>query len=178
KGYLFRLDMRGLDDLAPFFNFSSNQLGEVGGTPTQYRAAQARKPRANVGIFEAGIDLTVEQTDYFRGGFLRSANSLPAGRFVTGQVFAHRRNGRQNVEPRGARDRKRTQRATPDVFDRFGQWTKVNLDVPGQQVRDRRCAATVRHMDHFDAGPCCTSTPAGSRSRSCRSTWRSAHGRS
>jgi hypothetical protein len=48
--YLFRLDARKLDDLAPFLGLLGDQLTEVGGRERKPYVAKVSKPRLDLGI--------------------------------------------------------------------------------------------------------------------------------
>jgi hypothetical protein len=61
------LDIRGADHLAPLFGFVGDQLAEVGGRTGKHNAAQVGKPRFNLGIDEARVDILVELFDDLGG---------------------------------------------------------------------------------------------------------------
>ena len=58
-----RLDAGELDHLGPLFGFFRDELAEVGGRAGKRRAAQVGKPRLDLRIGEARVDLPVELVD-------------------------------------------------------------------------------------------------------------------
>src|SRR5262249_14767590 len=58
-----RLDIGQTDHLAPFLGFLRDELAEVGGRAAKLYAIQIGKPRFDIGIGKAGIDLRVELFD-------------------------------------------------------------------------------------------------------------------
>jgi hypothetical protein len=59
----FRLDTGQPNHLAPFLGFQRDELAEVGRQAAKHRAVQVGKPRLDVGIGKAGIDLPVQLVD-------------------------------------------------------------------------------------------------------------------
>lgn len=60
---LLRLDVGSPDHLGPLLSFFGDELRKVGGRAAKHRAVQVGKPRLDLGIGEAGIDLLVELVD-------------------------------------------------------------------------------------------------------------------
>src|SRR5436309_3426116 len=54
-----RLDVEGPDDVAPLLGFVGDELAKVGGREREHVAAQVGKPRLDLGISEASVDLLV-----------------------------------------------------------------------------------------------------------------------
>jgi len=67
-----RLDVEGPDDVAPLLGFLGDELAKVGGRTRKHGAVEIGKPRLDLGIGEAGIDLLVELVDDFGGRAPRS----------------------------------------------------------------------------------------------------------
>src|SRR5262245_46468855 len=78
-----RLDVEGADHLAPLLGFVSDELCEVGGRERECVAAQVGKPRFELGIDKASVDLLVELLDDLGRSGLRCADAVPAARLVT-----------------------------------------------------------------------------------------------
>src|SRR5262249_58720171 len=55
-----QLDVRGPDHLAPFLGFVGDQLAKIGRREREHVAAQVGKPRLELGIGKASVDLLVE----------------------------------------------------------------------------------------------------------------------
>src|SRR5262245_33445304 len=55
----FRLDARELDHLGPLLGFVGNEFPEIGGRERDHGAAEVGKPRLDLGISKAGVDLLV-----------------------------------------------------------------------------------------------------------------------
>src|SRR5215471_10290400 len=73
-----RLDVECPDDVAPFLRFVGDELAKVGGRQRECVAAQVGKPRLELGIGKASVDLLVELLDDLgrRGRALVSAASV------------------------------------------------------------------------------------------------------
>src|SRR5262245_38627345 len=54
-----RLDARELDHLGPLLGFLGNEFPEIGGRERDHGAAEVGKPRLDLGISKAGVDLLV-----------------------------------------------------------------------------------------------------------------------
>jgi hypothetical protein len=54
-----RLDVEGPDDVAPLLRFVGDELAKVGGRKREHGAAEIGKPRLDIGIGEASVDLLV-----------------------------------------------------------------------------------------------------------------------
>jgi hypothetical protein len=62
-----RLDVEGLDDVAPRLRFLGDELTKIGRRARKHRAAQVGKPRFRLGVGEYLIDLPVELVDDLGG---------------------------------------------------------------------------------------------------------------
>jgi hypothetical protein len=60
---LIRLDTSKLDHFGPLLGFVGNQLSEVGGREHERGATEVGKPRLELGVGEARIDLGIEFSD-------------------------------------------------------------------------------------------------------------------
>jgi hypothetical protein len=58
-----RLDAGELDHLRPFLGFVGDELAKVGGREREHVATQVGKPRLDLRIGEASVDLSVELVD-------------------------------------------------------------------------------------------------------------------
>src|SRR5215467_12788670 len=83
---------RELDHLGPLFGFLADELAEVGGRARKHRAAEVGKPRFNLGISEARIDLIIELLDNLDGRVPGCANAKPLARLIAGHEVTHGRN--------------------------------------------------------------------------------------
>src|SRR5207302_10683871 len=79
---------RGLDHLAPLLGFVGDELPEVGGRAGQRCATQLGKPRLDLGVGEARVDLPVELIDNLEGRVPGCDNAEPNARLVTGHKIA------------------------------------------------------------------------------------------
>src|SRR6266540_1307661 len=91
----FRLEARELDDLRPLLGFVGDQLPEVGIRERKYRDAHVGKPRLDLGISEASIDLAVELLNNRDWRVPGSDNARPAARLKARHRFSDRRNVRK-----------------------------------------------------------------------------------
>src|SRR3984893_12503702 len=64
---LFRLRAGEFDDLGPFFCFFGHEPAEVSGRNGEHGRAKVGKPRPQLGIGEARVDLLVELVDDLGG---------------------------------------------------------------------------------------------------------------
>src|SRR5262249_41254551 len=64
---LFRLEAGELDHLAPLLGFVGDELAKVSGREREHVATEVGKPRLDLGIGEASVDLLVEYVDDFTG---------------------------------------------------------------------------------------------------------------
>src|SRR5215510_10858346 len=76
----FRLDVGRPDHLAPLLSIVGDKLTEVAGRARKDAAAEVGKPRLDIGIGKASIDLLVEFLDDRGRRALRCADALPAAR--------------------------------------------------------------------------------------------------
>ena len=80
-----RLDVECPDDVAPFLRFVGDELAKVGGRQRECVAAQVGKPRLELGIGKASVDLLVELLDDLGRRGLRCADAVPGARLVARQ---------------------------------------------------------------------------------------------
>src|SRR5262245_57245414 len=112
-----RLDVGGPDDLAPFLGFVGDQLFKVDGREREHGATEIGKPRLELGIGEASVDLRVElRNDLGRRG-LRCADAVPEARLISRHELSEGRNVWQRFRAHRGGNRERTQLASPDVLD-------------------------------------------------------------
>src|SRR5262249_40934436 len=110
----FRLDVEGPDDVAPLLSFVGDELAKVGGREHEHVATQVGKPRLDLRIGEASVDLSVELVDDLGRRGLRCAGAVPTARLVTWHELSHGRDVGQRVRAyrgdrrRGARVRRRS----------------------------------------------------------------------
>ena len=88
--------------LAHFSVSSAMSLPKSAGDTGKRRAAQVGKPRLDLGIGEARIDLFVELVDDLGGRVLGRADAEPSARLVARHEFAHGRDVRQRLRARRA----------------------------------------------------------------------------
>src|SRR5262249_39931713 len=74
---LLRLEVGRPNHLGPLLRFLSDQLSKVGGRALQRDPAKISKPRAQLGIGKARIDLLVELLDDVSGSALWRADAIP-----------------------------------------------------------------------------------------------------
>src|SRR5258707_4776113 len=87
-----RLDAYELHHLAPFLGFVGDQLFKVGGREREHGATEVGKPRLDLGIGEASVDLLVElRNDLGRRG-LRCADAVPEARLISRHELSEGRN--------------------------------------------------------------------------------------
>src|SRR5262245_52900836 len=72
-----RFDVRELDHLAPLLGFVGKELAVVGGRARNRSAALFGKPRLDLRIGKARVDLTIELVDDFGRRVLGGAKSQP-----------------------------------------------------------------------------------------------------
>src|SRR5947207_11577065 len=77
-----------LHDFAPLFDFSSYELGEVGGRGRKHRAAQVSKSRLHLRIGKGRVDFLVELVDDLGGRVSGRAHAEPRIRLVSRYEFA------------------------------------------------------------------------------------------
>src|SRR5262245_33491605 len=87
-----RFDVRELDHLAPLLGFVGKELAVVGGRARNRSAALFGKPRLDLRIGEARVDLTIELVDDFGRRVLGGAKSQPSACLISGHKIAHDRN--------------------------------------------------------------------------------------
>src|SRR5262249_28914713 len=155
----FRLDIGGLYYLAPFLGFVGDQLAELGRRSRQRRAAQGG---------EAGLPL--------RG--VQSPGGLPCWPVSgLGPPWPSVRRGRTNYSPRSpARTHPRSgcpaarpsasrwllrahAACQPRCTLSMRQWWEHNLDLPSEQIIERRPATTIGHVNHVDAAIILNTSP-------------------
>jgi hypothetical protein len=72
-----RLDVEGPDDVAPLLGFVGDEFAKVSGREREHVATQVGKPRLDLGIGEASVDLLVELIDDLGRRGLRCAEAVP-----------------------------------------------------------------------------------------------------
>src|SRR5262249_33201208 len=77
-----RLDVEGLDDLAPLFGFVGDELAEVGVRARKQHAAHFSEPRLEFGIDKASVDFLVELLDDLGR---RATNTATSSRSIAGR---------------------------------------------------------------------------------------------
>src|SRR4029453_11981558 len=85
-----RLDVEGPDDIAPLLLFVRDVLSEVRGREHEHVATQVGKPRLDLGIGEASVDLLVELVDDLGRRGLRCADAGPEARLKARHELADR----------------------------------------------------------------------------------------
>src|SRR5215467_8123059 len=103
-----RLGPSELDHLGPLLGFGGNELGEVGGRTGKHCSTKVGKPRLQLGIDKARVDLPVELIDDLGGRFLGRANALQRARLVASHEVAYGRDVWQYLRTRCGRHRQRT----------------------------------------------------------------------
>src|SRR5262249_38024520 len=88
---LLRLDVGCPDHLAPLFGFLGDEPAKVCGRDDKRRYSQVGKPRLDLGIGEAGIDLLVEFLDDLGGCVLGNADAIPVARLIARHELTHGR---------------------------------------------------------------------------------------
>src|SRR5262249_1759468 len=82
-------DAHKLHHVAPFLGFVGNELAKIGGRARKHRAAQVGKPRPELGIGKASIDLLVELRDDLCRRILGCAEAIPIARLVARHELPH-----------------------------------------------------------------------------------------
>src|SRR5262249_55201350 len=85
------LDIGHLDQFAPLLGFVGDVLRELRRRTREHDDTQVGKPRLNLGIGEARVDLRVELVDDPDWRVPGSSDAAPATRLGTGQGFSDRR---------------------------------------------------------------------------------------
>src|SRR5262249_62087718 len=101
---LFRLDVRKLDDLAPFLGLVCDKLAKLSGRTTEGHAPKFGKLRPNLGIGKRLIDLLVESFDDFGWSAFGRANTKPRTRREARYEVTHCRKVRQCLHARRSGD--------------------------------------------------------------------------
>src|SRR5262249_36644828 len=114
----FRLDVIGPDHLGPLFGFVGDQLPKFGGREREHGATEIGKPRLDLGISKASVDLLVELLDNLGRRGVWRAEAVPITRLVARQKLTHGRDVRQRVRARRGGDSERAQPTSPDVLNR------------------------------------------------------------
>src|SRR5262245_8660876 len=111
-----RLDVSRPDHLAPLLRFVGDQPAKVGGHHRQRHATKVGKPRLDLGIGKAGIDLFIELLDDLCRRILGCTEAVPITRLVARHELSHGRDVRQCVKARCSGDCERAQPASLDVL--------------------------------------------------------------
>src|SRR5262249_27670337 len=85
------LDVARADEFAPLVGFLGDHLGEIRGRHRRRLDAQLGKPRLQLGIGEAGVDLVVQSHDDLGRRVARRADAVAAGSLITHHRLADRR---------------------------------------------------------------------------------------
>src|SRR5262245_1762428 len=109
------LDANGLHHLAPLLGFIGDELTEVDRRARKGRSAQLGKPRLDLGIGKARIDLFVERFDDIGRRALGYAEAGNSACLVARQEIPNSRHLRQRLRARGGRHSQRAQIARPNV---------------------------------------------------------------
>src|SRR5436309_15563421 len=78
-----RLDARKPDDLCPLLGFVGDELAEIGRRACQHHPAEIQKPRLDLRIEEARIDLLVKPIYDLGGGVPGRADAGPDAGLIT-----------------------------------------------------------------------------------------------
>src|SRR5262249_58937003 len=78
-----RLDVEGLDHLAPLLGFIGDMLAEVGGRTRKHRAAEVSEMGLHFRVVESRVNFLVELVNNLRRGVLGCADALPLARLLT-----------------------------------------------------------------------------------------------
>src|SRR5262249_61541618 len=135
--------------LAPLLGFVGDELTEIGGRADKRRASKVSKPRPDLGIGEAGVDLLVELVDDLRRRVLGYADAIPVARLITRQELTHGRDARQRLRARRGRHRQRPELARPNVLDGCRHCRKAYLYLPCEEIGQSRPCAAIGHGYHI-----------------------------
>src|SRR5262245_43382338 len=113
-----RLDVGRPDHLAPLLGLNCDELAEVGGREREHIATHVGKPRLELGIGQASVDLVVELLDNLCRRILGCADAIPRWRLVARYEITHSRQVRQRARARRGGHRQGAEFVSPDVFDR------------------------------------------------------------
>src|SRR5215813_14718787 len=109
------LDANGLHHLAPLLGFIGDELTKVDRRARKGHSAQLGKPRLDLGIGKARIDLFVERFDDIGRRALGCAKAGNSACLVARQEIPNGRHVRQRLRARGSCHPQRAQIARPDV---------------------------------------------------------------
>src|SRR5215470_5703921 len=111
------LDIGDRNQFAPLLGFVGDVLRELRRRTREHDDTQVGKPRLNLGIGEARVDLRVDLVDDPDWRVPGSSDAAPATRLETGHGFSDRRDVRQRLQTCRSRHRQCTQFANPDMFE-------------------------------------------------------------
>src|SRR5262249_22583536 len=123
---------------------------EIGGRAHKRRASKIGKPRLDLGISEAGVDLLVELVDDLRRRVLWYADAIPVARLITRQELTHSRESPQCLPAPPGRHRQRPHLAGPNVLDGCGHCRKAYLYLPREEIGQSRPCAAIGHGHHIN----------------------------
>src|SRR5262245_66565559 len=106
---------------APLLSIARDKLTEVARRARKDAAAEVGKPRLDLGIGKASVDLRVKLVDDFLWCVVRRAETPPCACLVSLHKLTYGRDVRQCVRARRGGYRERTQLAAPDVLDGHNQ---------------------------------------------------------
>src|SRR5262249_22647567 len=110
-----RLDVEGLDHLAPLLGLIGDELAEVGGRTRKHRAAEVSEMGLHLRVVESRVNFLVELVNNLRRCVLGRADAIPLARLVARHELTHGRDVRQHVRARGGGYRERAQPISPDI---------------------------------------------------------------
>src|SRR5262245_1033845 len=99
-----RLDVDGPDDVAPLLGLIRDEPSKVAGREREHVATQVGKPRLELGIGKASVDLLVEQVDYFDRRALGCRDAVPTAGLVARHELSDGRDVRQRLRARRGGD--------------------------------------------------------------------------
>src|SRR6516225_5679502 len=128
-----RLDVEGLDHLAPLLGFFGDVFSEVRGRAHKRCATHVSNPRFSLGVGEYLIDLLIELVDDLGGGALWRTQAVPRADLVAWNKLAYGRKLRHCVRAHRAGYRESAQLAGSDVLDRRRKRGEQDLRLPTEQ---------------------------------------------
>src|SRR5262245_25908117 len=97
---LLRLDVGRADHLGPLLGFVSDEFPKLYGREREPVATQIAKPRLDLRVGEAGVDLLIELVDDLDRRGLRGTDAEPSARLVARHELTNGRDVRQYVRAR------------------------------------------------------------------------------
>src|SRR5262245_4323449 len=112
-----RLEACDLDDFGPFFSVFGDESPELSGRTRKCPTTQFSKPRLDLGIGEACIDLLVELLNDLGRCAHRCTKAEPRARLIAGHEISYGGDIRQSLRARHSRHCQRAYLAGPDEFE-------------------------------------------------------------